>query len=224
MELLDKKWNEKEIKLFKKLYPTDIAMEDLLEKFPNRSVSALAHKASRLGIKKGKYIPKTRTSRKWTVDEIKFVQRHYGQAEDKWILDFMPHRSIASIKKIVGKYKPKKRRKSKFSRNPSWSEWENEQLLEHYKSKTTDELTDIIPNRTYDAIRAHMYVLGLSRELEDLKRARPTWLWSEEELLILKENRNKPVSELAELLENRSQNAIRCERRRILKNAEAAQI
>lgn len=215
MALKEQLWTKKEESLLKKLYPTNIALEDLLKKFPGRSASSLAHKASKLKIKKGKYIPKTRTSRKWTRDEINFVIKFYGQVQDKWLQNQLSGRSIASIKRIAFKYKPKKRRK-KFSRNPGWSEAETKILLENYKAMSTDELTDLIPTRSYDAIRAHMYILGIKREKEDLKRAHPSRMWTDEEISILINNAHISIKELKKLLPSRTEFAVRSKRKRYL--------
>lgn len=215
MALKEQLWTKKEETLLKKLYPTSIAREDLLKKFPGRSASSLAHKASKLKVKKGKYIPKTRTSRKWTRDEIKLVVKFYGQVQDKWLQNLLSGRSIASMKRIAFKYKPKKKRK-KFSRNPGWSDAETKILLDNYKALSTDELTDLIPSRSYDAIRAHMYILGLRREKEDLKRAQPSRMWTDEEMDILMKNRLKSVKELKSLLTSRTEYAIRSKRKRYL--------
>lgn len=217
MALKEQLWTKKEETLLKKLYPTNIAREDLLKKFPGRSASSLAHKASKLEIKKGKYIPKTRTSRKWTRDEIKLVVKFYGQVQDKWLQNLLSGRSIASMKRIAFKYKPNKKRK-KFSRNPGWSESETKILLENYKKLSTDELTDLIPSRSYDAIRAHMYILGLRREKEDLKRAHPSRMWTDEEISILINNTHISIKELKNLLPSRTEFAVRSKRKRYIDN------
>jgi hypothetical protein len=47
-------WKEEEIELLKKFYPSTISNEKLLKKFNNkRSLSSLANKACKLGIKRG---------------------------------------------------------------------------------------------------------------------------------------------------------------------------
>src|SRR5574344_2480937 len=94
-------WSEKEIELLKKIYPSNISNENLLKKFPNRTLSALAHRASKLGIARGKYFPIDRNSRRWTEDEINMVRAFYGQVDDQWILDFFPNRSIRGIVKFI---------------------------------------------------------------------------------------------------------------------------
>ena len=95
-------WSSEEIRLLIKFYPSTISNEKLLKKFNNkRSLSSLAHKACRLGLKRGKYVHEDRSGRYWTVDEINMVRAFYGQVEDQWILDFFPNRSIAAMKKIV---------------------------------------------------------------------------------------------------------------------------
>lgn len=208
MALKEQFWSKKELALFKKLYPSDIPLEDLLKKFPNRSASSLAHKASRLNIKKGKYIPKTRTSRKWTVGELKLVRKYYGKVEETVLKEMLPGRSIASIKSIALKCRTETKRRT-FSRNPSWSEHEIELLLQNYKTMSTDELMDVIVGRSYDAIRGQMGVMGLRRDRENLKREKSNWMWTDEEISILKANRNKSVSELEKLLPVRSKHGIR---------------
>ena len=207
--VLDKSWSDKEVDLLKKIYPSDISNEKLLIKFPNRSLSALAHKAHNLGIKRGKYFPESRDGRKWTIDEINFVCAFYGQRDDQWILDLIPNRSIAAIKRIALKYHPKKKRKKGFSHNPSWNQLEDTILLNNYQKMTIDELTHVLPSRTYDGIRSRMQVLKLKRGKDFLKKAKSGFMWTDKELKILKENKNKTVKELKLLLPNRSSDGIR---------------
>jgi hypothetical protein len=215
MEEKDKSWSEKELKLLKKLYPTDICLEDLLKRFPSRTASSIRHKASKLGIKKGKYIPKTRTNRKWTKDEINFVRVFYGECSDEWVQECIPHRSIGSIKRIVQKYRPKKKLKRKCFQNPSWTQFEDAQLLKNYQKMTIEELTKIFPNRTYDGIRSRIGVLGLKRSTEHLYRAQAGFRWSQEEFAVLKKNKNKPIAELQRLLTARTIEAIRKKLKRL---------
>jgi len=209
MALKEQHWSEEEIRLLKKFYPSTIDNEKLLKKFNKRSLSALAHKACKLGIKRGKYLPTDRNGRKWTLDEINMVRAFYGQVDDQWILDFFPNRSICGIKRIAIKYRPKKKRKKVFSTNPSWSEFENALLLKHYQTKTIDELTHLFPQRTYDGIRSRIWVLGLERDKEHLKRKKSGFNWTDEELQILKKNKSKTVKDLQLLLPSRSSDGIR---------------
>ena len=209
-------WSEEEIRLLKKFYPSTITNEKLLKKFNDkRSLSSLAHKASKLGLKRGNYLPDDRNGRRWTIDEINMVRAFYGQVEDQWILDFFPNRSITGIKRIAIKYRPKKKRKKVFSTNPSWSEFEDALLLKNYQTMTTDELTTLFPQRTYDGIRSRIRVLGLKRDNQHLKKAKACSMWTDEELDILKENRNKSVKDLQLLLPARSSDSIRGQLRRL---------
>jgi hypothetical protein len=208
-------WNEKEIELLKKIYPSNISNEALLKKFPNRSLNSLAHKACHLGIKRGKYFPIDRNSRRWTEDEINMVRAFYGQVDDQWILDFFPNRSIAGIKRIALKYRPKKKRKKVFSKNPSWSEFEDALLLKHYQTKTIDEMTHLFPQRTYDGIRSRILVLGLKRDKNHLKKPQSCFMWTEEELEILRLNKDKPIKDLQLLLPERSADGIRGKIKRV---------
>lgn len=208
-------WNEKEIELLKKIYPSNISNEALLKKFPNRSLNSLAHKACRLGIKRGKYFPIDRNSRRWTEDEINMVRAFYGQVDDQWILDFFLNRSIAGIKRIALKYRPKKKRKKVFSKNPSWSEFEDALLLKHYQTKTIDEMTHFFPQRTYDGIRSRILVLGLKRDKNHLKKPQSCFMWTEEELEILRLNKDNPIKDLQQLLPERSADGIRGKIKRV---------
>ena len=208
-------WSEEEIRLLKKFYPSTITNEKLLKKFNKRSLSSLAHKACKLGIKRGKYLSEDRNGRRWTLDEINMVRAFYGQVEDQWILDFFPNRSITGIKRIAIKYRPKKKRKKTFSTNPSWSEFEDALLLKNYQIKTTDELTKLFPQRTYDGIRSRIRVLGLKRDKQHLKKAEACSMWTDEELNTLRENRNKSVKDLQLLLPARSFDSIRGQLRRL---------
>lgn len=217
---MTKNWNNEEIRLLNKFYPSTITNEKLLMKFNNkRSLSSLAHKACKLGIKRGNYLPEDRSGRRWTLDEINMVRAFYGQVEDQWILDFFPNRSIAGIKRIAIKYRPKKKRKKAFSTNPSWSEFEDALLLKNYQTMTTDELTKLFPQRTFDGIRSRLRVLGLKRSKAYLKRAKIGWNWTDEELKILKQNKNKSVNDLQPLLPQRSSDSIRGQLRRLKQGA-----
>jgi len=208
-------WSEEEIRLLRKFYPSTITNEKLLLKFHKRSLSSLAHKACKLGIKRGKYLSEDRLGRRWTLDEINMVRAFYGQVEDQWILDFFPNRSICGIKRIALKHRPKKKRKKVFSTNPSWSEFEDALLLKHYQTKTIDELTHFFPQRTYDGIRSRIQVLNLKRENKHLKQAKSCFQWTDEELKVLKENRNQSVKDLQALLPVRSPDGIRGQLRRL---------
>jgi hypothetical protein len=212
---MENSWNDEEIRLLKKFYPSTITNEKLLIKFNKRSLSSLAHKASKLGIKRGKHFPTDRQGRKWTEDEINMVRAFYGQVEDQWILDFFPNRSIAGMKRIAIKHRPKKKRKKVFSTNPSWSEFEDALLLRYYQTKTTDELTPLFPQRTYDGIRSRIWVLGLERDNEHLKRKKSGFMWTDEELKILKENKSKSVKDLQALLPVRTSDGIRGKLKRL---------
>jgi len=211
---MPKNWNDEEIRLLKKFYPSTISNEKLLQKFNKRTLNSLAHKACKLGIKRGKYLSEDREGRRWTLDEINMVRAFYGQVSDLWILDFFPNRSICGIKRIALKHRPKKKRKHTFSHNPSWSEFEDALLLKNYQSMTIDELTKLFPNRTYDGIRSRILVLGLKRNKQYLKRAQSGWNWTDEEVNILKENKDKSVKDLQTLLPARSSNGIRGQLRR----------
>ena len=212
-------WSDEEIRLLNKFYPSTITNEKLLVKFPNRNLSALAHKACKLGIKRGEYLSEDRQGRRWTLDEINMVRAFYGQVEDQWILDFFPNRSIAGIKRIALKHRPKKKRKKTFSTNPSWSEFEDALLLKHYQTKTIDEMTYIFPQRTYDGIRSRIWVLKLNRDKNHLKQAKSCYMWTDEELNILRENRSKSVKDLQLLLPARSSDSIRGQLRRLKQGA-----
>ena len=203
-------WSDEDIRLLKKFYPSTISNEKLLKKFNNkRSLSSLAHKACKLGIRRGNYLSDDKNGRYWTLPEINFVRAFYGQVSDQWILDLIPNRSICAIKRIALKYRPKKKRKHTFSHNPSWSEFEDALLLKHYQNMTIDELTKIFPNRTYDGIRSRILILGLKRKKEHLKCAKSGFMWTDEELKILKKNKHKSISDLQTLLPARSIHAIR---------------
>ena len=134
---------------------------------------------------------------------------------DKWIQERLTDRSICSIKRAIKIHKPKNEHKKTFSRNPSWSEFEDALLLEHYNKKTTDELTKIIPNRTYDAIRAHIGVLKLKRTDKHLYRAQKDFRWTDEEKNILKANKAKSIASLQKLLPERTLDSIRCMLKRL---------
>ncbi len=209
-------WSDEEIRLLKKFYPSTITNEKLLKKFNNkRSLSSLAHKACKLGIKRGKYLSEDRQGRRWTLDEINMVRAFYGQVDDQWILDFFPNRSISGIKRIALKHGPKKKRKKAFSLNPSWSEFEDALLLKHYQDMTIDELTHLFPQRTYDGIRSRIQVLGLKRKNEHLKQAKAGFKWTNEEKEILMENKDNSVKNLQQLLPARSLDSIRGQLRRL---------
>ena len=114
----------------------------------------------------------------------------------------------------------KKKRKKIFSHNPSWNQLEDTLLLKNYQEMTIDELTKLFPNRTYDGVRSRMQVLKLKRGKDFFRKSKSGFMWTDKELKILKDNKNKSVKELNLMLPNRTQNGIRGKLRRLASDKE----
>lgn len=82
-----------------------------------------------------------------------------------------------------------------------WTDEEKQIVFENYKENCIRELSQLLPNRTYESIRTFLNNNHLKAKKEDG--------WTENELNILKLNYYKPQQELQNLLPNKSWQAIR---------------
>jgi hypothetical protein len=212
--MINKRWTDEEIETLRKHYPNNVSMDRILHMLPERSYTAVVHKASRLGLVKGNYIPVQRRSRRWTENEINFVRAFYGRVDDREIVDTIPHRTVSSVKSLIFRVGGQKKR-THNPRNPSWTPFETKLLAKNYTKMTNDELMEILPNRSFDAIRARLYVLGLRRCRKSLAKAQACKIWTDEEIEILKNNMKLTARETQELLPHRSLDAIQGQKRRI---------
>jgi hypothetical protein len=91
-----RRWTEEEVEILKKHYsemgPYEIA------KLLGRSISAIKHKASRLGLKWLNRKVKTWTYRPWSKEEVEILKRMYEYAPIDEILKALPGRAWSSIK------------------------------------------------------------------------------------------------------------------------------
>lgn len=212
--MTNKPWTEKEIETLQRHYPKDTPIEKILRLLPSRTYSAILHKASKLGLSKGSYIPQERSSRRWTEDEINFVRAFYGRVDDREIVKTIPHRTVSSVKSLINRIGGQKER-THNPINPSWTPFEIKLLVKNYTKMTNNELMEILPHRSYDAIRARLGVLGLRRCKKSLAKAQSCRMWTDEEIELLKNSNNLSVKETQKLMPHRSQDAIRGQIRRI---------
>ena len=212
--IMAKAWSEKEINILRTYYPGDTPIEKIMEMLPGRTYSAILHKAVHLGINKGKYIPEKRKSRRWTKEEIEIVKSYYGKVNEREIINIIPNRTASSVKSIINRLKERCERTYR-PRNPTWTESELKILIENYSKLNNNELMELLPDRSYDAIRARLYILGLRRDKKSLCKPQSCRMWTDEEHNILKTNLHLPIKEIIKLLPHRSEDSIRSQRRRL---------
>lgn len=212
-------WTSRDIKTLKKLYPTDIPMQKIMEKLPDKTYGSIVTKASKLNLIKGFYVPEKRKlpSRRWTKSEIAFLKKGVNlQYTYEEIKEGLENRTISSIKNAIRTFRLSKERR--VVRGEPWTDYETRLLVDNYLDMTVDELTEIITSRTYSAIRAKLTKLRLKKTRESKQKAKSGRMWTDEEVNILKANLDTPITEIFPLLPARSKDAIKV-RRRILINA-----
>lgn len=96
----------------------------------------------------------------WTNIEIDLLKNNYINTNYDELLTMFPGRSVSAIAHKVQRIGLKRSRIS--SSSIDWAQNEIELLKEAYS--TTDSVSNLFPNRTYQAIRAQASKLGLKRD------------------------------------------------------------
>jgi len=96
-----RKWSVKEVELLKKYYPI-MDNRELLKLFPNRTVCAIIHKASRLGLVK--------EIRWWTKEEIEILKKNWPIKTKPELLQLLPKKDWTNIRHKAGDLGLKKKK------------------------------------------------------------------------------------------------------------------
>ena len=130
----------------REIYPTG-NWELIFQRFKNASKYAIHQKASKLGIKAEYYF--------WKESDLLFLKDHFFNYSLDELYD-----------KFEGRYskeaiRTKAFRKYGYSTDDDWTSEEDNILINYYSIKNIDEIMDMIPNRTKNAIINHSTKLGL---------------------------------------------------------------
>ena len=118
----------------------------IFERFPTVSKQSIRVKMSKMGIKH---------PIKWTEFELNYVKdNYYCQSLDEIEKALNYKRTKDAIQTKALKY-------FGYSKDISWTDDEEQILLKYYSVKSVDEVCDMLPNRTREAIIAHAKVLGV---------------------------------------------------------------
>jgi DNA-binding Lrp family transcriptional regulator len=185
-------WSEKDKRLLKKLYPTDMPVNEIAKKLNRSRSSILSYAETILGLKK--------PARGWTPEMDAELKRLYSQTSNT-VLSKKLGRSVNSILLRAAKFGLKKAA-------PAWIPEEKEMVVKLYPTMGTD-LAEMLPGRTPKSIYRIAWLLGIKnviRKKTEIRRGRD---WTPEEDKILKEHYPTllPMEKVIELV-GRSLNSI----------------
>lgn len=182
LELIDKirhlesgQWSEEEDGLMFKYYQKE--GPGFLEKFlPGRSRTAIISHAMLLGLSKKKEKPNQ--------EFFNDIKAYYGK-ENRWkiLLGKYPQYSKSYITNVANRMGITTRKRSE-----SWSADEDE-ILRRDANLPVTELMELLPGRSRASITGRKHVLGIS--------SRNCHKWTEEEILLLRQNADLTAKELA---------------------------
>ena len=198
-------WTDKEIRILKKYYSTDISKENLLKLIPNRTYDSIVAYAFKLKIKKPEI---------WTQEELDKLKKYYctdiSKDELHALLPDKTHSAILHKASKLGIKRGKSQLLPKERNKRFWTKDEIE-FVKHFRpSMSNQELLEMLPNRTYAGLKQ------LNRRYEVPSKSKPPInpfknnpAWSEREIQTLFQNYNcKSNEELMELLPGRTLSAI----------------
>lgn len=203
-------WRDEELDILKEYYPIG-GYELCMKKGINRTRDAIVKKANILTIK-----TKMTGGRVgygvWTDDEIEVVKEYYAKYGKEKVHELIPNRSMVSI--VSRAYKLGITREYSDNKYKEWSEEEVSILTKYIGREGIKGCIKRGVNRSYKSIHKKAKLLGLKVKLE--KMCRQSFLWSDEELDILKKYYKKGGYSLCmEKGLNRTKSSIRCKASRL---------
>ena len=179
--LVRRSWTMDEDKILKEYYP--IIGLDVSKYLVDRSDKSIQSRAYQLGLI---------LSTTWTKNEIEILKKYYAtDGSDVW-------------KRIVTKNKKQceyKAQRLKLHYRRGWDEIDINKLKEYYPYKNKDELLEMFPGRTWDAIAT------TARQNHIYRRKKIEW--SDMEIKIIKEYYPKEGSCVLERLQGKTLNQLR---------------
>lgn len=178
---LDTMWSENEINILKEYYPTEGI--EVAKRLPDRKVSAIIAKASKLGI--------LSETQKWTNEEEKILKKYY-ELEGGAVSERLPGRSFAACKAKAEKmgmyYNPNK-----------WTD-EDLEILKKYYPIEGIEVLKRLPGRTKTSVMVKANLLKLRKKSSD---------WTKEEDDIIKKYYPDEGIEVLKRLPGRTRSAVK---------------
>ena len=150
-----KLWSGEEIKLLRDCYSTS-QKEELLEILPNKTASAISHKAQRLGLSKA--------VRWWSEKELEILRDCWPRKVKPELLEALPNKHWTSIRHKAFELGLKKERHSLRYWRTYWDEKELDTLKDDWSKKVKPELLKALPNKHWTSIRHKAFELGLKKE------------------------------------------------------------
>lgn len=178
------RWTESEIEILRQ--NKEKTGEELLALLPERSLSQIRLKRSVLGLSKKRA--------EWSDEKDEVIRNHPELTPKRLKEDFLPE---MSVDQIIGR---KMKLLGKTDKRILWSTEEDEILRTNYNC-SDQELSELLPKRTINAIQARRVLLGLPTATGKLNKK-----WTEEEKQFVA---NYPLEELTALLPGRTEGAIR---------------
>ncbi len=165
-------WSQNEIDILKDI---SLSNRDAADR-SNRSFAAVKAKRQSLGITKTKKDIIT-----WTKSEIKFLRSNLHLSDQKL---------AAKLNKTASAIGNKRQRMKYFKPSNEWDEEELDYLMENYRQKPNHEISKFL-GRSVSAIQTMAYDLGLTNRTD---------FWKQNEIDLLMENWDKPLDQLATML------------------------
>jgi hypothetical protein len=146
-----KSWSARDLTLLRQHYGTmpNVALRSRY--FPHVSISAIGHRALRLGLRS--------KEPNWTTAEDRLIKRHYGRVPNPaFAARSLPGRTAEAVQSRAAKLGLTR------AIQEVWSAKELRLLRKHYPTHTVHEMSRYLPSRTVAAIRARVTLEGLQRK------------------------------------------------------------
>lgn len=144
-------WSKAELEILQRVLP-DQGIAAAARALPNRSVTAIVHRAYLLGMS---------SASRWTSRELNIVRRYYPKEGPQGVCRRLPNRTRMAVcqaasglnLRVRRKPIPKARGRRKSDRRSPWSKQEIRLFLEHYPKGGLARVVPRLPGRSIDAIR-----------------------------------------------------------------------
>lgn len=177
-----------------------ITLKQLCKLLPDRTPKSIFKRARNLKLN-------NEAAPDWTPEEDEIIKRYYKQTHIKELGSKLPGRSLKSIWNRAQHIGLRRSKRTETGNKLKWDEVEINLLTDNYGKVSRDEILNLLPNRSWQSIKAKAALLGLTIEQN------PDWTQLEDEILI---NSYKVIStEEIALSLNRSPDAVRIRARKI---------
>lgn len=183
-----RRFSDEEVEGIIEDYRNGVPIKEIGKKY-NRDGGSIIGKLKSLGIHERKVY-------KYTDDDIEFLKKYYPLRRWDLIEERFPN---FKKNKISSKMSSLGISCDKFYEDSRWTDDELDILRDNYLDSTKEEITELLPKRTYESIHA----MALKLELKVRS------LWSDDEIKILKDNyHHKTPDEISKMLPGRSRNSV----------------